>query len=62
MSAFLCNHEHIGLLAAFYRDTQRSYRTEKNQDAEGTAQKLAQANIDSMRARYGDAGCGEPEA
>ena len=59
MSAFLCNHEHIGLLAAYHVGKRTYHGKDTVLDV---ARILAEANIASMKARYGDAGCDDPEA
>jgi hypothetical protein len=53
MSAFLCNPNHIGRLAAFLAEQSRD-TTSQYQDPAHIAEVLARANINSVGYRYGD--------
>ena len=64
MSAYLVQAHHAAYLAYYYARhcVERGRVFEAPTDAADVAGLLARANMASMRARYGDDGCGDPAA
>lgn len=68
MSAFLVTSDHIAILASYAAMHDAVYRTfcqhgnGHTETAERLAERLAKANMQSMMDRYGDEGCGDPDA
>jgi hypothetical protein len=58
MSAYLVESSHIAYLAQFAATD--THIKSRHGDALAIAEKLARANMASLRARYGDDGCGDP--